>query len=234
MAKITERTPIIHFSTLPEESTGSSSLTVPTPAESSLETLLPPPTRITRFINWISDLFNKFLILFRGTSEKNKNALLATAITQATRLEDATHFPTLSQAKLWIENGADLGTMAIDHALRNSRSNEYPLFTIIVNWSHCDEWKELLTLAIQKASQSQIRTALENTIKTLLSEEQPHLIQAAKELIAAGTKFPSKEIIIAIPLTIIDENDKCSEITETQICDALEDWDRKKGWGLFP
>lgn len=237
------QTKVVGSSSVPITST-SSSLPIQPRTASSLDT---SRTRSysccnNRLINWISSLINRFLIAigirskpipsnvrseplstpFNHEEQQFVNFMLTTAITDANKVETGEHFPTLKEAKFAIEQGADVGTL-----IKVDETHQESVLDIIIDWSNYTEWNALLPLAIQKASQVQIRTSLERTIKSLLNGEEKHLIEAARLLIAASNtsckNIEVKKPGLILPCLVIPEESK-----------TLESWDKEKNWGLFP
>ncbi|HSX12209.1 MAG TPA: hypothetical protein VLF61_01835, partial [Rhabdochlamydiaceae bacterium] len=113
----------------------------------------------------------------------------------------------LTQAKELIEKGANLST-----PLSAFGDQAKSIFHHIIDLSLHKPWRELLEVALQKATQEQILEAVDYTIISILDgRTKQHWFDAARQLIQKC------------------ENPGALIIQEK----TLETWDREKGWKLF-
>ncbi|HSX03900.1 MAG TPA: hypothetical protein VLG76_04140 [Rhabdochlamydiaceae bacterium] len=179
------------------------------PIDSALETLKPYLT--------------EFAKSHQERAPKDKNKLLEIAIGKASHSHGGESFETLKTARTLIEAGADVSTR-----IKMDGDRTESVLNCIISRSNYEAWRNLLPIAIKKATQEQIHSSLKTTLRKAMEwDEEQHWIEAARALISASVT-PCNGILLR---TIeIDSQRRRFESQEK----SLEEWDSDENWGLFP
>ncbi|HSX03902.1 MAG TPA: hypothetical protein VLG76_04150 [Rhabdochlamydiaceae bacterium] len=157
-------------------------------------------------------------------SPKDPNKLLEIAIGKAAYAEGRTPkpFETLETARTLIEAGADVSTR-----IKLDGGDTQSVLDCIILHYYKETWRELLPIAIQKATQEQIHSSLITTLsKAYDLYGDSGWIEAARELISAS-KAPCNDLRLR---KNVFNPEKGEHVSQEK---SLEEWDKEQKWDLF-